>query len=755
MNGPEDPLRDDPQSDDPQSARRELFPQGDDVIANVHRRRRSGKLWRTVFLGSTIAAILILSILLVKILNDTVGLVAEESEMPEAELLLNYGRATVLGAPNVARSSEDDTALAAGVAADADGLAFLPHSAYLGQAAALKLLAVDGQTPSAATVAAGDYPFTRTLYLYAANSVLAEKPQVAAFMAYYRQHLDEVVKEVGYFPAAADDVATAEYDAALAAALGADPLPTINPADYEGDIVISGSSSVYPLTQAMADRFVADGFGGKITVESVGTTAGFTAYCADDTVDLLNAGRAVLATEFNSCRAAARRLSGFAVAQDALSLVVNPTNTVDDVTLAQAAQLFTTATTWNEVDGGWPATTIQRYLPTADSGTLDFFVEEALALDSLDVLSYDALVSLYVGNVSHGRCRAVEREQRFYADRLVCEDEAVLAQVCAGDEPAAACALGPRDAAAVLQLIRADVVQPTVQATWNGLESIFNREAILAQAADRFPTAEVYFKSWLSWDFIISPQSSYPEIAGIRTAILGTLWVVGIAVAFSFPLGVGAAVYLEEYADRRNRLTQIIQTNINNLAGVPSIIYGLLGLVVFVRALEPLTSGAIFGLAEAGGGDNGRTILSAGLTLGLLGLPVIIISAQEAIRAVPGSLRQASYGLGATRWQTVRSHVLPNALGGILTGVILSMSRIIGETAPLVVVGASTYITADPTGPFSKFTTLPSQIFQWTARPQDTFRDIAAATIVVLLLLLLLLNATAIYLRNRYGKRLG
>ena len=317
------------------------------------------------------------------------------------------------------------------------------------------------------------------------------------------------------------------------------------------------------------------------------------------------------------------------------------------------------------------------------------------------------------------------------------------------------CIRDRRDAAGVQQLIRADVIQPTVVATWNGIESIFNREAIMAEAAAQYPAATVYFKSWLSWSFITSPQSSYAETAGIRTAILGTLWVVGIAVLFSFPLGVGAAVYLEEYADKRNRLTGIIQTNINNLAGVPSIIYGLLGLAVFVRLLEPLTSGALFGVTTDAASANGRTVLSAGLTLGLLGLPVIIISAQEAIRAVPGSLRQASYGLGATRWQTVRSHVLPNAIGGILTGVILSMSRIIGETAPLVVIGASTYITADPTGPFSKFTTLPSQIYQWTARPQETFRDLAAATIVVLLLLLLMLNATAIYLRDRYSRRLG
>ena len=162
----------------------------------------------------------------------------------------------------------------------------------------------------------------------------------------------------------------------------------------------------------------------------------------------------------------------------------------------------------------------------------------------------------------------------------------------------------------------------------------------------------------------------------------------------AFPLGVGAAIYLEEYA-RDNWLNRLIQTNINNLAGVPSIIYGILGLAIFVRALEPLTSGAIFGVGDPTTA-NGRTILSAGLTLALLVLPLIIINAQEAIRAVPSSLRQASYGLGATKWQTIWHHVLPNAIPGILTGTILAISRAIGETAPLVVIGASTYITFDP-----------------------------------------------------------
>ena len=237
----------------------------------------------------------------------------------------------------------------------------------------------------------------------------------------------------------------------------------------------------------------------------------------------------------------------------------------------------------------------------------------------------------------------------------------------------------------------------------------------------------------------------------MRTAILGSLWTIAITIAFAFPLGVGAAIYLEEYATD-NRLNRIIQTNINNLAGVPSIIYGMLGLAVFVRLLGSLTSGQVFGLVDPTTA-NGRTILSAGLTLGLLILPLLIINAQEAIKAVPGSLRQASFGLGATRWQTIWYHVLPNAMPGILTGTILAMSRAIGETAPLVVVGASTFITVDPSGPFSKFTTLPIQIYQWTARPQDEFRNIAAAAILVLLALLLTLNATAVILRNRFSKR--
>ena len=303
----------------------------------------------------------------------------------------------------------------------------------------------------------------------------------------------------------------------------------------------------------------------------------------------------------------------------------------------------------------------------------------------------------------------------------------------------------------VLALVNERVVQPKIVKTWGLFESLLNRDAIEAQTA-AIPNATLEFRSWVSADFLANPQSPDPETAGARTAILGSLLTIFITILVSFPIGVGAAIYLEEYA-ADNRLNRLIQANVNNLAGVPSIIYGMLGLAIFVRLLEPVTSGAAFGVAGGETSQNGRTILSAALTLSLLVLPLIIINAQEAIRAVPRSLRQASFGLGATRWQTVRNHVLPNAMPGILTGTILAISRAIGETAPLVVIGASTFITVDPSGPFSKFTTLPIQIYQWTSRPQDEFRNLAAAAILVLLFLLLTLNAAAIIMRNRFNQR--
>ena len=342
---------------------------------------------------------------------------------------------------------------------------------------------------------------------------------------------------------------------------------------------------------------------------------------------------------------------------------------------------------------------------------------------SLEELGKDELIALLQANISKGKFRQLDRVKPM-AERS--RDE-------------------------LYALVWDNVVQPEVAATWPLADSLFRAGAVRAEAAEKYPQARLLFRSWLNKPFISSPQSSDPLGAGVRTAILGSLWTIAVTILVAFPLGVGAAIYLEEFA-ADNWLNRLIQTNINNLAGVPSIIYGMLGLAIFVRSLEPLTSGTAFGIASPTTA-NGRTILSAGLTLALLVLPLIIINDQEAIRSVPNSLRQASYGVGATKWQTIWHHVLPNAISGILTGAILAVSRAIGETAPLVVVGAATYITFDPDGLFSKFTTLPIQIYQWTARPQAEFRNLAAAAILVLLILLLSLNAFAIALRNRYIRK--
>jgi phosphate transport system permease protein len=237
--------------------------------------------------------------------------------------------------------------------------------------------------------------------------------------------------------------------------------------------------------------------------------------------------------------------------------------------------------------------------------------------------------------------------------------------------------------------------------------------------------------SWVDWQFLQSFSSRFVEKAGVKAALVGSLWLVGLTAGVSIPIGVGAAVYLEEYAGK-SRLFRIIEVNIANLAGVPSIVYGMLGLAVFVRWMEL-----------------GRSLVAGSLTLSLLILPVIIIASREAIRAVPPSLRHGSYALGATRWQTVRHHVLPGALPGIVTGVILALSRAIGETAPLVVVGALTYVAFTPEGPMDDFTALPIQIFNWASRPQAEFHELAAGGILVLLVMLLLMNGTAALIRFR------
>ncbi len=234
---------------------------------------------------------------------------------------------------------------------------------------------------------------------------------------------------------------------------------------------------------------------------------------------------------------------------------------------------------------------------------------------------------------------------------------------------------------------------------------------------------------------LTQPPSSLPERAGARPAILGTIYMMGLLLLMTVPLGVGTALYLEEYADRERWYNRLLEINIQNLAAVPSIVYGILGLAFLVRGL---------GL--------GRVLLAAAMILTLLVLPIVIVTSREAIRAVPDSIRQGAYALGATKWQVIWRQVLPGAIPGIATGSILALARAIGETAPLLLVGALTYVAFDPTI-LGAFTALPIQIYQWIARPQEEFRLLAAAGIIVLLAILLTMNAFAIWLRNRYQKR--
>ncbi len=475
--------------------------------------------------------------------------------------------------------------------------------------------------------------------------------------------------------------------------------------------------------------------------------------------------------------------------------------------------------------------------------------------DLLSVVPREEFTLRPVEEVLSGRIYPEERSNDLINDLTVEEQAQIL-----GDN------LSQADLIDVMTNV---LIRPTVDRSWTFLDSVLNRAEIERIAATVFPNDRLEFRSWINLDFITSSVSSSATTAGLRTAILGSFWIILVAAPTSLIIGVAAAVYLEEYASD-NFLNRIISINIRTLAGIPSVIYGMLGLAVFAQALSVITGGYLFGqnlppqsrdqivisiqealgtprlsssersdlivelaktqndngafalMREAIGSDiltddeynrlfrtffdyrtvrwnrlntfsspteslvvedleraidvnkltpeqfeklktglrnygsfniNGRTVVSAGLTLALLVLPVIIIAAQEAIRAVPNSIREASYGVGATKWQTIVRQVLPTALPGILTGIILSISRAIGETAPLLVVGASTFIGIDPNGFFSKFTVVPIQIYQWTARPELEFKNIAAAAIIVLLIVMLLLNGTAIYIRNRFSRR--
>lgn len=269
---------------------------------------------------------------------------------------------------------------------------------------------------------------------------------------------------------------------------------------------------------------------------------------------------------------------------------------------------------------------------------------------------------------------------------------------------------------------------------WKGIFIIATSFALLSLAVLLF---RIFSQGLghLNIDFLTNFASRIPENAGIKAALIGSLWLMAIVAPVSIILGVSTAIYLEEYA-KKNKLNDFIRMNISNLAGVPSIVFGLLGLTIFVRLM-----------------DLGKSILAAGFTMSLLILPIIIVAAQEAIRAVPNEQREASYGMGATKWQTIIRVVLPAAIPGILTGSILALSRAIGETAPLVVIGIPVILQFLPTGVLDSFTALPMQIFDWAKRPQEEFQFVAAAGIIVLMTVLVCMNSVAVFIRNKFQKR--
>ncbi len=710
---------------------RSFYPEGDDLQKFVDRRNRNGRIWYLIFIASTIVAIVALTALLYTIIRDSFGYIVIQNTVDPAKLVQDVEQARMLSAPNTV-SSEDDTELVKGIQDNPYAIGYFGYAYYANNQDILKAVPVNGSVASAETVRTGAYPYVRPLYIYSAPEVMQAKSSVSDFVNYYLANAEAVMAEVGYFPPNQEAFQQARETWLEINNLNTSmALPPVDPTEVpdQGVITISGSSTVYPVTRQIAINFRQAGYPGGLKVDQVGTTAGFEQFCAKDGIDIVDASNPAGRTQFDACTDVQRELREFTVGTDALAIAVSQKNDfLKDVTVDQLREIFTDYERWSEVDPSFPDEPIQRFIPGTDSGTLSFFADTTFSR-SLDELPTEDLIAILEFHLTPGRVNALNAEKP----------------------------LAERSQEELVQLVQQEVVKPRVVMSYNLVESIFGREAVYAYA-ETVPNGFVEFYSWLNLNFLTSPQSSVPEYAGVNTAIWGSLWVIFITIIVALPIGVGAAIYLEEYATMvanptLRRFNAIIQTNINNLAGVPSIIYGLLGLAVFVRALEVITSGTAFGATDPTTA-NGRTVLSAGLTMALLILPLIIINAQEAIRAVPQSLRQAGMGLGATKWQTIWSHVLPNAIPGILTGNILAVSRAVGETAPLVVIGASTFITVNPTSPFSKFTTLPIQIYQWTARPQSEFQHIAAAAIIVLLVLLLSLNAAAVLLRNKYSKRL-
>ncbi|MEW5960508.1 MAG: substrate-binding domain-containing protein, partial [Chloroflexota bacterium] len=525
------------------------YPEGQDLQTFIHNRKRTGLIWSLIFQASTIIAIIALTALLYNIITGAFGYVALQNKVDPNALALAAAEEQMLAAPGTS-SSEDDNELVKGISGNPHAIGFFGYAYYQENADQLKILSVEGVEPAAQTAESGRYPLSRPLFIYSAAEVLQDKPLVAAFINYYLSQAGQVIAKVGYFPATTEALNQARQIWLEARAMpNATGLPAVTPADFGADdgLAVAGSSTVYPLTREIAKNFRRDGFAGPIKLDNVGTTAGFRQFCQDAGIDIANASRPITRAELDACRKNRRTPLEFRVGTDALAVVVNRDNDfLQNVTMEELRQIFTSAEKWSEVNPAWPDAPIERFIPGADSGTLDFFAETAFTRDLRD-LPQETLVTILQDNVSAGVYRRFESEKPFEQ----------------------------RSREEVYDLVVARVVEPSIVKSWDLIESIFNKKEIVA-FVETVPQGELEFRSWLNAAFLANPQSSAPELAGIRTAIFGSLWVIFITILIALPIGVGGAIYLEEYAasvgnPALRRINGIIQTNINNLAGVPSI----------------------------------------------------------------------------------------------------------------------------------------------------------------------------------------
>jgi ABC-type phosphate transport system substrate-binding protein len=512
------------------------YPEGSALKGQIVNRHRRGSAWQLAFQVSTIIGIIALIALLYNITNQAFGLVAIQNKVEPSSLVLAREEERLLSAVNTI-TSEDDNELVAGIASDANAIGFFGYAYYQQNSDQLKLLTVDGITPTAENVANETYPLVRPLYLYTTADVLAQNQAANVFLNYYLTHVNEEIADVGYFAAADAQLSAARTAWITASGLGLQPgqWAAINPEGIGGQLSVVGSSTLFPVNERIADRLATAGFAATVNLESVGSTAGLRAFCEEGTADIAAASRSITSAEFEACRENGRLPIEIQIGTDALAIVTSPENSfTTNVTPQELRTLFDTATTWADANEAWPASPVARYIPGADSGTLDFFAATVFPIDLAD-LPKDTLVELLAANISVGLGRRLEREQRFYDDRLVFDDPDLFAAACASDEPAAGCTMPARDQENVYELLLQEVVAPDVVSAWSLMDSLFARDEVETFVATEYPNAELTFRSWLTLDFITSPQSSTPEFAGVRTAIMGSLWVVAITVLVLLP----------------------------------------------------------------------------------------------------------------------------------------------------------------------------------------------------------------------------